>query len=57
MKCDKTHLLIANRLRLTYVSSRDMDSLLARTSEIGRMLNGLVRRWKTRDIRYRKPDT
>jgi len=55
MKCGKTHLLIANSL--TYVSSRDMDSLLARTSEIGRMLNAPVRRWKTRDIRYRKPDT
>ncbi len=42
----ETHLLIANRL--TYVSSRETGSLLVRTSEIGRMLNGLVRRLSER---------
>ena len=37
----ETHLQIA--ARLTYIEQSELDKLLLRTNEIGRMLNGLMR--------------
>ncbi len=40
----ETHFLIANRL--SYLSAGDLETILARTAEVGRMLAGLVRALK-----------
>ncbi|HEY3172869.1 MAG TPA: four helix bundle protein [Thermoanaerobaculia bacterium] len=51
----ETHLLIASRLK--YLSSQETAPLLIHTSEIGRMLNGLVRRLNERNLAKSKtPD-
>jgi len=41
----ETHLLIANRL--SYLQNSDLESILELTSEVGRMLAGLIRKLKT----------
>jgi len=41
----ETHLLIANRL--SYLQNSDLESILELTSEVGRMLAGLMRKLKT----------
>jgi len=42
----ETHFLIANKL--SYVSEVQLESALERTSELGRMLAGLIRKLKAR---------
>ncbi len=37
----ETHLLIAKRLK--YLESKEAETLLQQTSELGRMLNGLMK--------------
>lgn len=42
----ETHLLIAGRLR--YTEDRELAPLLAQTSEVGKMLNGLIKSLRTK---------